>query len=64
MQLKQTLLKVKSEISESEYQKALYIIQENARVLKAAKMIEDNNISGLGNLLFEAHNGAQGSIQD
>jgi len=53
------LFKVKSEISESEYQKALYIIQENARVQKAAKMIKDDNISGLGELLFEAHKGAR-----
>ena len=48
-----------SEISESEFQKALYIIQENARVQKAAKMIKDDNISGLGELLFEAHKGAR-----
>jgi galactokinase len=50
---------VKSKISESDYQKALYVIQENTRVQKAAQMIKDNNLSGLGELLFEAHNGAR-----
>jgi galactokinase len=55
----ESLFKVKSEISESDYQKALYIVQENQRVQKAAQMIMDNNISGLGELLFEAHLGAK-----
>ena len=41
------------------FQKALYIIEENSRVLKAAKMIAENNILELGKLLFEAHHGAQ-----
>ena len=51
------LLKVKSKLSEEDYQKALYVVQENARVQKASKMINANNIIGLGELLFEAHNG-------
>ena len=55
----EALLKMKSEISEGDYQKVLYVIQENNRVQKAAKMIKENNISGLGELLFEAHNGAR-----
>lgn len=50
---------IESEISTIEYQKALYIIQENMRVLKAAKMIDDHNLEGLGNILYEAHHGAQ-----
>ena len=55
----EALLKVKSKISEGDYQKALYVIQENNRVQKAAKMIKEHNISGLGELLFEAHIGAR-----
>ena len=50
---------IKNLLSEDEFQKALYIIQENDRVLKAAKRIAENNIEGLGELLFEAHVGAQ-----
>jgi galactokinase len=55
----ESLFKVKSEISENDYQKALYIIQENQRVQNAAQMIKENNVSGLGELLFEAHLGAK-----
>lgn len=54
-----TLKQIEFKISPIEYQKALYIIQENKRVLEAAKMIETQNIEGLGRLLYEAHHGAQ-----
>lgn len=54
-----TLNTIKKQLSEDEYQKALYVVQENERVLKAANMIAENDIPGLGNLLFEAHKGAQ-----
>lgn len=50
---------VKGQLSEEDYQKALYVIEENDRVLKAAKMIEQNDLEALGNLLFEAHQGVR-----
>ena len=53
------LLKVKPQLSEVEYQKALYIVQENERVLKAGQMLEEGNLEAFGNLLYRAHNGAQ-----
>lgn len=53
------LLKIKTQISENDFQKALYIIEENKRVVKAAQMIEENNLHELGKLLYEAHFGAQ-----
>ena len=53
----EALLKVKSQLSDVDYQKALYVVQENKRVQKASKMINTNNIEGLGELLFEAHKG-------
>lgn len=53
------LRQIKSQISEIEYQKALYILQENERVLKAGKLIEEQNIHAFGSLLYEAHQGAQ-----
>ncbi|MEJ2113005.1 MAG: galactokinase, partial [Flavobacteriaceae bacterium] len=53
------LLKIKSKISVDNYQKALYIIQENRRVLNAAQMMQENNLLELGNILFEAHSGAR-----
>jgi galactokinase len=57
------LFKIKTQISDDDYQKALYIIQENKRVLKAAKMIQENNLEALGNLLFEAHDGAKSQFK-
>lgn len=53
------LKQIEHQISSIDYQKALYIIQENKRVLKAARMIETHDLKELGNLLFEAHHGAQ-----
>ena len=53
------LLKIKNQISEEDYQKALYVIQENDRVQKASKAITENDIETLGNLVYESHNGLQ-----
>lgn len=52
------LLTIKSKISEDEYQKALYILQENERVQNAYQCLIDNDIEGFGALLFKAHDGA------
>lgn len=57
------LNKIKAKISDDDYQKALYIIQENKRVLKAAKMIQENNLEALGSLLFDAHDGAKNQFK-
>lgn len=51
------LMKIKKRISEDDYQKALYVIQENRRVLKAVSAIKDNNIKVLGRLLYKTHEG-------
>ncbi|MGS2725355.1 galactokinase [Psychroserpens sp. BH13MA-6] len=52
------LLKLKSKISEEDYHKALYIIEENQRVIDAYKCLDEGDILGFGALLFEAHKGA------
>lgn len=57
------LYKIKTQISAENYQKALYVIQENKRVLKAAKMMQESNLEALGNLLFEAHEGAKNQFK-
>ena len=44
-------------VTPSNYQKALYIIQENARTIKAAKAIEDNDLELLGSLIYQSHAG-------
>jgi len=53
------LLKVKSKISEADYNKALYVIQENNRVGEASKAMKANDIFRLGELLYQSHNGLQ-----
>ena len=54
-----SLMTIKNLLTEEEYQKALYIIQENERVLMAGKALNDGNIEEFGKLLFKAHLGAQ-----
>ncbi len=53
------LLSIKSQISETDYQKALYIIQENQRVLLAFDAIINNNPVLFGKLLYDSHKGLQ-----
>ncbi|RXJ52608.1 galactokinase [Gelidibacter gilvus] len=48
---------IKQEISTEDYQKALYVIEENNRVKKFAEAIEKNDLGTLGNLLFQSHDG-------
>lgn len=50
---------IKSDITQDEYEKALYVIQENNRVLEAVNAIQNNDLKALGTLLFESHNGLQ-----
>ncbi|WP_159951908.1 galactokinase [Polaribacter septentrionalilitoris] len=44
-------------VTPSNYQKALYVIQENARTIKAAKAIENNDLELLGSLIYQSHAG-------
>jgi len=53
------LIKIKLQISEDDFQKALYVIQENRRVILASKAMESNDILKLGELLYQSHNGLQ-----
>ena len=57
------LFEVKPQLSEEEYQKALYIVQENERVLEARQMLEKGNLEAFGNLLYKAHDGAQNQFK-
>ncbi len=53
------LLNIKNKISEEDYQKALCVIQENKRVIKASNAIQKNDLKTLGALLYESHQGLQ-----
>jgi galactokinase len=53
------LLAIKDQISEEDYQKALFVVQENNRALAASEAMATNDIEKLGELIFDAHNGLQ-----
>ncbi|WP_405608255.1 galactokinase [Polaribacter sp. Asnod1-A03] len=44
-------------VTPTNYQKALYVIQENERTIKAAKAIENNDLELLGSLIYKSHDG-------
>ncbi|MDF1518771.1 MAG: galactokinase [Lutibacter sp.] len=50
---------IKESITPKNYQKALYVIQENDRVIKASKAIEAGDLETLGKLIYASHNGLQ-----
>lgn len=50
---------IKDQVTPENYQKALYVIQENERVIKASKAIQNNDLKALGQLLYASHNGLQ-----
>ena len=54
---------IKDEITEENYQKAHYVIQENTRVIKASKAIEDSDLKLLGELLYASHEGLKNQYQ-
>ena len=51
------LLRVKSALSEEDYQKVLYVVRENERVIKASLALKNRDIEGLGKLMYETHGG-------
>lgn len=53
------LLKVKDQISEEDYQKVLFVVQENNRAEAASIAMTANDIEKLGELVFGSHNGLQ-----
>ncbi|EDO25947.1 predicted protein, partial [Nematostella vectensis] len=53
------LQSIKKELSETDFQKTLYVLEENDRVLEATSALEENNLIRFGELLFASHNGLQ-----
>lgn len=53
----ESLKGIKNDISEEDYQKCLYVIQENKRVQLFMDAIKENNIIALGELLYKSHKG-------
>ena len=54
---KEDLNRIKTDITDEDYQKALYVINENNRVKQFSEAIKKDNIDALGNLLYQSHEG-------
>jgi galactokinase len=50
---------IKDKVTNENYQKALYVIQENNRVLEASEAIKKGDLIKLGKLLYASHEGLQ-----
>jgi galactokinase len=50
---------LKNKITPENYQKALFVIEENNRVIEASKAIEAGNLKALGKLIYASHKGLQ-----
>lgn len=48
---------IKNKVTPANYQKALYVIQENDRAVKASKAMEADDLETLGALIFGSHDG-------
>lgn len=51
--------KVKDQLSGADFQKVLYVVQENERAEKAAIAIKSDDLIGLGKLIYGSHDGLQ-----
>lgn len=54
---KEALDRIKDEITDDHYQKALYVINENKRVKQFSEAITKDDIAALGDLLYQSHEG-------
>ncbi|OUR94578.1 galactokinase [Flavobacteriales bacterium 34_180_T64] len=50
---------IRDQISEEDFQKPLYVIQENNRVQNAFQALKKGDIATLGNLIYESHHGLE-----
>lgn len=50
---------IKDQLEEMDFKKALFVIQENERVIKAANALEAGDLSQFGNLMYQSHDGLQ-----
>lgn len=49
----------KLELPDTNYQRALYVLKENQRVLKAAEAIKSGDLPSFGKLMYQSHEGLQ-----
>jgi galactokinase len=54
-----TLLESRNQFTEEDFQKALFVFEENKRVVEAVTAIKKNELQKFGELLFRSHSGLQ-----
>ena len=55
--------KAKNDLSVSEYKRAVFVINENNRVIKSTKLIEKNNLLEFGKLMYQSHYGLKNNYE-
>jgi len=50
---------IRDKVTPENYQKALYVIQENNRAVKASKAMQEGDLKTLGELIYASHEGLQ-----
>ena len=56
---KEALNSIQNRLTEEDYLKGLYVIEENERVLKTSVALKENDLKRFGKLLLDSHNGLQ-----
>ncbi len=59
----ETLQEVKDQVSNEDYQKALFVIKENSRTIEASKAMKEGDLNRLGELIYQSHEGLQHQYQ-
>jgi galactokinase len=57
------LMNIKNQLKEEDFQKALYVIQENKRVRAFMTAVENKDLKTLGELLYQSHEGLREQYQ-
>lgn len=57
------LITIKDKVSDEDFQKALFVIQENKRTIEATKAMLDGKLKRLGELMYASHHGLQHQYQ-
>lgn len=55
----EVLWEYKNDFQSSLFNRALYVIEENQRVIKAVELLSKNDLKGFGALLYKSHDGLQ-----
>ena len=53
----------KNKLSKENYKRALFVLSENERTVKAAELLEKNNLIQFGELMYASHNGLKNNYE-